>query len=158
MTRQTATAIEARVSRGFWYRVGGLALLCGGMGAMLVAMAVRNLRSPYGGDATGAVIPIVMALLTAGIPVFLVMSRRRWVRRFDGHGVTLRNGRRFGWADLERVVVVHRRRFINHYELRFRGGGRAFVFYLVLANRDEVLAVVQKLQQGQNPFVADRGG
>jgi hypothetical protein len=140
-------AIEAKTGRQYWRRIAILWAMFGLFGFVITAMAKAPALGIFG-----------LVLMVA--PAYLLWSRRRWwVARMDGDGVLMRSGKRFAWVDLEKVVDVTAVRggakWHNHYELVFRGG-RARVFDRMLANSDEVVAVVQALQRGENPFTGTR--
>ncbi len=97
-----------------------------------------------------------IGLLVTLAPGWLLYRRRvSWLARVDDAGVTLLSGKRLAWSDFEKVVDVHAiqggARWHNHYELVFRNG-RARVFDRMLANAEEVVAVVKALERGEDPF------
>jgi hypothetical protein len=139
--------IEAKTGKQYWQRITVLWAMFGLMGFVITAMA----REPAIG---------ILGLLLMVTPAYMLWSRRRWwVERMDGDGILLRSGKRFAWADFDKVVDVHAvrggARWHNHYELVFRGG-RARVFDRMLANSAEVVAVLQALERRENPFTRAR--
>ena len=140
-------AIEAKTGPGYWRRIGVVWGMFGLMGLAITAAA----RMPAMG---------IFGLLMMAAPAFLLYRRRvTWAARFDGEGVTLMNGKRLPWSELEKVVDVHVVRggakWHNHYELVFRSG-QARVFDRMLANADEVLGLLKALERGENPFTGAR--
>lgn len=85
-------------------------------------------------------------------PAYMLWSRRNsWVARMDGDGVGMISGKRFGWAEFEKVFEIKARGGHSHYEIVFKGG-RARVFDRMLSNKNEVVSVVAALGRGENPF------
>jgi hypothetical protein len=135
-----------RTSRGYWMRIGGLFVLFGLIALGIGVQAVRR----------GPPLMLAFAVALALTPAWLLWSRRRWVARLDSDGVQLRDGRRFAWANFEKVVAVYVQRggarWLNHYELHFRDG-RARLFHRMVDDAHDVLALLQALERGHNPFL-----
>ena len=96
---------------------------------------------------------ILIGIFTLGIGALLMyMEYRQWGQTFDSVGVTRKDGKRFLWADLQKKIFVHFRRYaggkmgpLNHVELEFKDG-KAKVFPLMLENSQQVLAYIEKFQ------------
>jgi hypothetical protein len=141
-------AIEVKTGGAYWKRIGLLWGMFGFIGLVMEAMARR--------PALG-----ILGLVLMVAPAYMLWSRRVWwIARMDADGVTLRSGKRYAWSDFEKIVDVHAVRggakWHNHYELIFKSG-RARIFDRMLANADEVLAVVKALERSENPFTEARG-
>jgi hypothetical protein len=126
--------LEAKTSRAYWGRIAILWALFAFIGLAISASA----RKPALG-----LLGIAIALAPSAM---LWRRRATWVARLDDEGVTLRNGRRLSWSELEQVTDVHARRgaaeWHSHFELRFKRG-RARVFDRMLANGDEVVGAIR---------------
>jgi hypothetical protein len=145
--------IDVRTASAYWTRVGCLAVIFGGIAAVMVVMGVKSLSSPYGSAAARWLILLGVAVLVVPFLV-LAKSRLKWAARFDANGVTIRSGRLYPWPELQSVAEVRTRYGqINRYELVFRGG-RARVFHLSIANAAEVMPVLAALRAGKNPFTS----
>lgn len=89
-----------------------------------------------------------VGLFTFGLGALILhLVSRRYVKTLDQDAVTLRNGRRFEWRDLQKVHAQYWRRYgkswLNHVDLKFPGG-TAGVFFRMYANGGEVLDFVRK--------------
>src|SRR5580765_4717006 len=104
-------AIEARTSRGYWVRIGIVAAIFGPIAMFGLVGAIGAVVSPRSHGPGGAIGELVLAVVMSAPVVFLLTRRGSWPQWFDERGVTLRNGRRFDWNDLERVVEVRFRRY-----------------------------------------------
>jgi hypothetical protein len=141
------SAIEVKTGKQYWRRVAILWAMFGLFGFTISAMAKKPAVGLFG-----------LAVMAA--PVYMLVSRRlTWAARLDGEGVTLRGGKRLAWSELEKIVDVNAvrggARWHSHYELVFKSG-RARVFDRMLANGDEVVAALQALERGDNPFSGAR--
>jgi hypothetical protein len=135
--------IDLKTAPAYWRRIALLWGMFGFFGLVIAAMAASPALGIFG-------------LLLMLAPAWLLLRRRlTWAARMDGDGVTLRNGKRLAWSELEKVVDIQATRggarWHNHYELIFRSG-RACVFDRMLANANEVVAAVTVLARGENPF------
>ncbi len=136
-------AIQLQTGAQYWRRLALLWGLFALIGLAIAAVAKQPLLGVFG-------------LLLMIAPAYMLLTRRIWwVSRMDGDGVTLISGRRFAWADFEKVIDVHAIRYSarwhNHYELVFRNG-RARVFDRMLKNADDVVAALKALDRGERPF------
>jgi hypothetical protein len=139
--------IEAKTGKAYWRRIGLLWAMFGFFGLVMTATAKQPALGIFG-----------LVMMVA--PAWLLYRRRVcWLARMDSNGVTLLSGKRLPWSDFEKVVDVHAIRggaqWHNHYELVFRSG-RARVFDRMLANADQVVAVVKALEGGEDPLTAMR--
>ena len=140
--------IEVKTGSQYWRRLAVLWAMFALIGLAMVAVARQPLLA-------------VLGLALAVAPAYMLYTRRIWwVARMDVEGVTLISGKRFAWADLEKVVDVIAMRYggkwHNHYELVFHSG-RARVFDRMLKNADEVMAAIKALERGERPFAATQG-
>jgi hypothetical protein len=148
--------LEIPTARHYWKRIVLLYVLVLPFVALGVGQAAKDIGRPERREMVWAMASIGVFLLLA--PTVLLLARRRWVRRMDEHGVTLRSGRTFAWRDFRGVETrlienLKPRIVVNHYDLVFTTG-RAGVFFRMAANEDEVELVVDRLARGENPFVA----
>src|SRR5260221_3826730 len=128
-------AIQLKTGVQYWRR---MALLWGMMaliGFAIAAVAKQPLQGFLG------------LFVMVALPAYMLFTRRIWwVARMDGDGVTLISGKRYAWADFEKVVGVITTRsggqWHSHYELVFKNG-RARVFDRMLKNGDEVVAALK---------------
>ena len=139
--------IELKTGSTYWQRIGFLWGMFFLIGFALSAVARRPVMGIFG-----------LVLMFA--PALLLLNRRfTWVARLDSEGVVMRSGKRHAWRDFEKVIAVHAvkggARWHNHYALIFKSG-RGRIFDRMLANAPEVLAVVQMLEQGNNPFTGTK--
>ena len=82
----------------------------------------------------------------------MYMEYRQWGQTFDSVGVTRKDGKRFLWADLQKKIFVHFRRYaggklgpLNHMELEFKDG-KVKVFPLMLENASEIMAYLKQFK------------
>src|SRR5262245_10650335 len=143
--RRVNEPFEVHCSKKFWHRVILLFVLLTPFSLMALSVLGK-------GSAGQVAILATVALVLLMIPGVLVLSRRRWVQRFDRTGVTLRNGRAFSWGSFEKVVAVSRRYQVTHYDLVFREG-KAMVAHQMAENRAEVESLMNRLGRGDNPFL-----
>ena len=145
--------LEVRTASHYWKRIVLLYVFLGPFAGMGIVQGAHDLQRHGWAqwDKLLMVLGVVVVLLAA--PCALLVSRRRWVARFDEHGVTLRNGRRFSWEGFLNVEErrSHNGRFVNNYDLVFRDG-TAGVYHHMAANDAEVLAALAALKRGENPF------
>lgn len=138
----SSSPIEARTARRYWVRIAVLWGMFALFGFIISAMAKQPVQGFFG-----------LFLMVA--PAFLLIRRRlTWAHRFDDGGVALRSGKRFAWADLQKVIDVHAVRggakWHNHYVLAFKQG-RALVFDRMLDNSGEILALLKTLERAGKP-------
>jgi hypothetical protein len=148
-------AIEIQSGKSYRKRMGCLGAILGGMALLALLLGVRSLLNPgpYGNDLKSVAFRTLTFVAMCALPVpILYQSRRRWVARIDGQGVTRRDGKVFPWGTFKGVKAIRRRSHspINHYELHFQGGS-AQIFHQVIDNAGEVLAFVNALERGWNP-------
>lgn len=145
--------LEVRTASHYWKRIILLYVLLLPFVAVATAQGVREIRQDGLAQWEKLLMMLVVVLALLLTPCALLVARRHWVARFDEHGVTLRNGRRFLWENFLRVEErrSHRGRFLNNYDLVFRDG-TAGVFHHMAENYVEVIAVVGVLSRGENPF------
>ena len=100
---------------------------------------------------------VVVGLLSGGLlALVMYLKSRRFPRTLDSEGVTLRNGRRLAWADLEMVKPVYVRSIgspgiLSHLVLRF-GADDAGVYPRLLENGGEVLALIRGITKQALPI------
>jgi hypothetical protein len=89
---------------------------------------------------------LFVGLMTCGIGALLLhWVSRSYVQFIGVEGITLRNGKKFAWSELDSVRPVYtRRRNLNHVTLVFRSGAVG-LFHQVFENSDEVLDVVRQV-------------
>lgn len=82
----------------------------------------------------------------------MYLEYRQWGQRFDSVGVTRTDGKRFLWADLQKKIFVHFRRYangklgpLNHMELEFKDG-KVKVFPLMLENAPDIMAHLERFK------------
>ena len=138
-------------SRGYWSRIKWLSIGVTPFILMAFSQAVHGWGG-HDGHMMALMMMLVAAMMAAG-PVLLLVARRRWVELFDHNGVQLRNGKRFKWIDFVRCEprMNTRLRTINNYDLVFRTG-TAGVYHLMVENYGQLMAVIEQLKAGQNPF------
>jgi len=83
----------------------------------------------------------------------MLWTQRSWAKIFDDTGTTRRDGKRFAWTNLKKILFVYIHRStggdrLNHVDL-FSKGGKASVFPSMLENRDEVMNFISHLPGGQ---------
>jgi hypothetical protein len=150
-------AIDIKTARSYWWRMGCLGAILGGIALIFLASGVRSLLnpSPYGDDLGSVAFRTLVIVAMCAFPAFVLRHfRRRWVTRIDERGVTRRDGKVFAWSGFKGVKAIRRKGTgpINHYELHFQDGS-AHVYHQVIENAREVLAVVTALERGPNPFL-----
>ena len=136
------TAIQLQTGPQYWRRLAIIWVLFGVIGFAMAAVAKAPLLGFSG-------------LFQMIAPAYLPVTRYLWwVKRIDADGVALLSGKRFAWADFDKVMEITVSRYgsrrHNHYELVFKTG-RGRVFDLMLKNRDEVLAALKALEAGERP-------
>jgi len=91
--------VDVELGARYVKRVVGLAAL-----GLPMALGFASMAASRGGTFAWMCAPLVAGGLF--LTVLLPIVKRGWVRRFDASGVTLFNGRRFGWKDLAHVREV----------------------------------------------------
>lgn len=138
--------------RGYWKRMTGLFVLSAAIAGLTVAQVVHS------GTASPAF--LLFAAVVLVLPTPFLIQRLTWIAVLDEHGVTLRNGKRFKWADFEsctpRLLQRHPvHGFVNNYDLRFKTG-TAGLYHRVATNQFELEAIAKELMVGENRFTRPR--
>jgi len=105
---------------------------------------------------------IFIGIFTLGIGALLMyMEHRQWGQTFDSVGVTRIDGKRFIWADLQKKILVHFRRYangkmgpLNHMELEFKDG-KVKVLPLMLENAAETMAYLEQFKVEDQSIAPD---
>ncbi len=146
---------EIVTAQHYWKRIRFLTFVT----APFALLGLLNAYHSFTGDShdgtmMGFMMLIVAAMIGSG-PLILLVARRFWVQRFDAQGVVLRNGRRFLWKDFQRCQkrLFQRYRTVNNYELVFTTG-TAGVYHRMAENYGELLAILEQLEAGKNPFAS----
>lgn len=92
----------------------------------------------------------LMCLSAYGLVLWLVFrGYRKSVKIFTPQGLTRNDGRQLAWADLsavvDRIAMRHGGRFIRRIEIRFNGGGAAWLIPIKVNNFAEARAYVNNL-------------
>jgi hypothetical protein len=120
---------------------GALVVIMGGLIAMVLLGPITPARLMIAG---------AMALILVAVIALRVRAVRRMVRSFGAEGVTLRDGRRFGWNSFRGVVRRTRRLRSGHtvvwrLELNFDDGESAWLIPQSIKNFQEAFAYVDTL-------------
>ena len=144
--------LEVITSRGYWKRIKWLLIGLSPFALLGIVNAIDTFKR--GGDMGVAYGMIGIAAFMLGAPFIFVFARRYWVQFFDEEGVVLRNGRRFSWKDFVKCEprLNTKLRVVNNYDLVFKTG-TAGVYHLMAENYGDVMAAIQALEAGRNPFV-----
>jgi len=134
--------------RGYWKRMAGLFVLSAAIAGLTVAQVVHS------GTANPAF--LLFAAVVLVLPTPFLIQRLTWIASLDEDGVTLRNGKKFKWANFESCTprLLQRRPvrgFINNYDLHFKTG-TVGLYHRVATNQLELEAIANELIAGDNRF------
>jgi hypothetical protein len=150
-----ASAIRGRIPWNAAFRIGAPARGVRAAGAIEIRekfMLEAKLEKSF------TVRMVVVGLFTCGLGALMMYHESRsYVHMLDEEGVTLRNGKRFAWKDLQvvrpRYTGVTGRAMLSYIYLDFTNG-TAGVFYQMFSNGVDVVDFVRRMTKQPLPLTA----
>jgi hypothetical protein len=134
--------VELELDKSWRWRLGCLGLLLFPLALLFGAGAVNTFLK---GQGPGLVL-LFLFFSTVGAFAYFPLHARRWARRIDERGVTLRNGQFLPWSEYQGLTRTLRGGSVTRYMLRF-SSGNAFVIPLLTGNYGDVRPVMDELSQ-----------
>lgn len=131
--------LTPQIDRSYYFRMGCLALICFGIGSVLVGQGLKY------GNGLMVIVGLTPALVCA---LFMGWEYIRGPKVLDQTGVTRCDGKRFLWTELKQIKYINTKatsQQLNHVELHFPTG-QVRVFPLTLSNAGEVLRFIENLK------------